>query len=71
MVAGARKKTAPKGGLKDVLKGGPGLEVEASARVEHVEIVDRFANALQLAVRRNREVARDQIELALKCWYAA
>jgi hypothetical protein len=45
------KKTAPKGGLKGVLQRGLGLEVEAPASVEHVEIVDRFADALELAVR--------------------
>ena len=60
------KKTAPKGGLKGVLQRGPGLEVEAPASVEHVEIVDRFANALELAVRRNREVTRNKIEVGVE-----
>src|SRR6185503_15739468 len=59
-----RKKRPPRRAVsRSVLQRGPGLEVEAPARVEHVEIVDRFADALEFAVGRNREVTRDEIEV--------
>ena len=60
------KKTAPKGGLKGVLQRGLGLEVDAAARVDQVEVVDRHWDVLQLSAWRNRGIACYQAHVGVK-----
>ena len=48
------KKRPPEGRSWLVREEDAALEVETAARIEDVEIVDRFSNAFQFAMRRDR-----------------